>query len=118
MSAMLARRAMLRRSAARALSSKTVAMPVGLTASTPLLESLPLSAASGTKVFLKMETNQPPALQGPWHGIHVCFAEGAWRDVAHLLIGWQRRPRRRRHGPSPRHDRQGDCAHHDEADHA
>lgn len=59
MSAMLARRAMLRRSAARALSSKTVAMPVGLTASTPLLESLPLSAASGTKVFLKMETNQP-----------------------------------------------------------
>ena len=36
-----------------------VEVPPGLTAVTPLLESLPLSAAAGTRVLLKMETNQP-----------------------------------------------------------
>ena len=37
----------------------TVSMPPKLTARTPLLESLPLSAIAGTRVLLKMETNQP-----------------------------------------------------------
>ena len=37
----------------------TVSMPPNLTARTPLLESLPLSAIAGTRVLLKMETNQP-----------------------------------------------------------
>jgi L-serine/L-threonine ammonia-lyase len=60
MSAALARHCGSVVARARALSAAApVKMPPGLTAITPLLESLPLSAAAGTKVLLKMETNQP-----------------------------------------------------------
>ena len=44
---------------ARFASSQRVNMPPGLICSTPILESIPLSQAVGTRVLLKMETNQP-----------------------------------------------------------
>ena len=48
-----------RRALVRLLSSSHVAMPPNMVAQTPLLESLPLSAAAGTRVLLKLETSQP-----------------------------------------------------------
>ncbi|KAL1524820.1 hypothetical protein AB1Y20_019700 [Prymnesium parvum] len=42
-----------------ASSIKAVQMPANMVCSTPVLESIPLSKAVGTKVLLKMETNQP-----------------------------------------------------------
>lgn len=43
----------------RLISSQSVEMPSGLITSTPVIESIPLSQAVGTKVMLKMENNQP-----------------------------------------------------------
>lgn len=53
------RQLLLRAARARLLGSKRVQMPAGLICSTPIIESIPLSQALGTRVLLKMETNQP-----------------------------------------------------------
>lgn len=67
-----------------AATGVSVAMPPGLITKTPLLESIPLSSLSGTRVLLKMETMQP---SGSFKDRGMAFLCAALKQRgAHMLI--------------------------------